>query len=563
MSSDPSDPLSAAPEPEIRHRAGISLVWLVPLVVALVASWLVYNTLSERGPQITVAFRTAEGIEAGKTKVRYKNIEVGIVDSVRFSDDFSHVVLHVQMVKNAEAFLGRGAKFWVVRPHLSLRGVSGLSTLVSGAYIEIEPGRGSRQRHFDGLETPPVIKAEEAGVQVNLITRDLGSLDAGSPVYYHGILAGEVLGHELGNDQKSVLVYAFVRAPFDQLVRSNSRFWNISGVDVDVSSEGLSVRTESIEAVMFGGLSFDTPDTTEPNKDNLAGVIFTVHENRETVDEDIFTQRIRFVLYFDGSVRGLNIGAPVEFKGIKIGQVTDVRLEYDPTDTSFRIPVLIEIEPQRVVTQRASGTTTPYAMLQTLVDRGLRARLQTGSLLTGQLFVELDMHPQTSINLVNAKAPYPELPTIPASLAEIERSVKSFLSKLEKLDLETISSELIGTLQSADALLGSEEVGATITDLRASVGALRKVLGKVDRRVEPLTDNLNEAAIAGRDALNRLQVTLGLMNDVLKSDSPLQYRAIEMAEELTETARSVRTFVDLLERNPDAVLFGKPRPGAQ
>jgi paraquat-inducible protein B len=563
MSTDPEEQLSAAPEPEVRHRAGISLVWLVPLVVALVASWLVYSTLSERGPQITVAFRTAEGIEAGKTKVRYKNIEVGIVDSVRFSDDFSHVVLHVQMVKNSEAFLGRGAKFWVVRPQLSLRGVSGLSTIVSGAYIEIEPGQGSRQRHFEGLETPPVVKAEETGVRVTLITRDLGSLDAGSPVYYRGILAGEVLGYELGNDQKSVLLYAFVRAPFDQLVRSNSRFWNVSGVDVDVSSEGLSVRTESMVAVMFGGLSFDTPDTPEPLKGDLEGVIFTVHENKESVDETVFTQRIRFVLYFDGSVRGLNIGAPVEFKGIKIGQVTDVRLEFNPADTSFRIPVLIEIEPQRVVAQRTNGTTSPYAMLNTLVERGLRARLQTGSLLTGQLFVELDMHPQTPINLVNAAAPYPELPTIPASLEEIERSVKSFLAKLEKLDLETISTEMIGTLRSADALFDSKEVGDTITDLRASVGTLRKILGKVDKRVEPLTDNVNEAVIAGRDALNKLQVTLRLMNDVLKSDSPLQYRAIEMAEELTETARSVRTFVDLLERNPDAVLFGKPPPGAQ
>ena len=567
MSSAPgdeiSDELGAAPEPEIRHRAGISLVWLVPLVVALVASWLVYTTLSARGPQITEAFRTAEGIEAGKTKVRYKNIEVGIVDSMRFSDDFSHVILHVQMVKDSEAFLGRGAKFWVVRPHLSLRGVSGLSTLVSGSYIEIEPGQGSRQRHFEGLETPPVVKAEETGLRVTLITRDLGSLDAGSPVYYRGILAGEVLGYELGNDQKSVLIYAFVHAPFDQLVRSNSRFWNVSGVDVDVSSEGLSVRTESMEAVMFGGLSFDTPDTPEPLKGDLEGVVFTVHENKESVDEDVFTQRIRFVLYFDGSVRGLNIGAPVEFKGIKIGQVTDVRLEFNPTDTSFRIPVLIEVEPQRIVAQRASGATSPYAMLQTLVDRGLRARLQTGNLLTGQLFVELDMHPLTPINLVNAAAPYPELPTIPASLKEIERSVKSFLAKLEKLDLETISNEMIGTLQSADALIGSKEVSATLTDLRASVGALRAILGKVDQRVEPLTDNVNEAVLAGRDALNKLQVTLGLMNDVLKSDSPLQYRAIEMAEELTETARSVRTFVDLLERNPDAMLFGKPLPGAQ
>ena len=563
MSAVENEDHDGPPTPEMRHHSGISLVWLVPLVVALVAAWLVYSTLSAKGPMITVAFRTAEGIEAGKTKVRYKNIEVGVVESVVFSDDFSHVVLHVQMGKDSKGFLGRGAKLWVVRPQLTLRGVSGLSTLISGAYIEIEPGQGTMQRHFEGLETPPVVKAEEAGVRVTLLTDELGSLDADSPVYYRGILVGEVLGYELGDDRKSVLVYAFIHAPFDRLVRSNSRFWNVSGIDVDVSAEGISVRTESMESVLFGGLAFETPNTPEPKQADLEGVIFTVHDNRDSVAETAFTQRVRFVMYFGGSVRGLSIGAPVEFKGIKIGEVVDVRLEFDPGDTSFRIPVLVEIEPQRVVARGEAGRSARFEMLKTLVERGLRAQLQTGSLLTGQLFIELDMHPGTPTNLVNAGGPYPELPTIPASLAEIERSLRNFLARLEKLDLETISVELISTLQGARALVSSDEVRATMTDLRASVSTLRSVLGKVDRRVAPLTDNVSEAMVAGRDALNKLQLTLELVNEVLKSDSPLQYRAVEMAEELTETARSIRAFVDLLERNPDAMLFGKPPPGTK
>ncbi len=550
------------PEPEVRRRGGPSLVWLVPLVVALVGGWLVYKTLSEKGPVITVAFKTAEGIEAGKTRVRYKNIEVGLVETVRFSDDFSHVVLSVQMARETDAFLGRGARFWVVRPQLSVRGVSGLGTLVSGAYIEIEPGTGAPQRHFEGLESPPVVKAEEAGVRVTLVADRLGSLDTGSPIYYRGILAGEVLGHELGNDRKSVLVYGFVRAPFDQLVRSNSRFWNVSGVDVDVSSDGIAVRTESMQTVLFGGVAFETPDTPEPAKSDLAGVIFTLHEDRRSIDEKAFTQRLRFVLFFDGSVRGLSVGAPVEFKGIKVGEVVDIRLEFDPADTSFRIPVLVEIEPERVIARGEREGGDPYQILETLVGRGLRARLQTGSLLTGQLFVELDMHPGTAIRLVSAGTPYPELPTIPASLEEIERSVKSFLGKLEKVDLEAISVELLGTLEGANALVSSGEIKGAVSNLRASMANLRSLLGKLDRRVDPLAENVTAAAAAGRDTLAKLRVTLGLADEVLKSDSPLHYRAVEMAEELTETARSIRALVDLLERNPNAVIFGKPPPGA-
>ncbi len=562
MSEVAGQETAGPPEPEVRRRGGPSLVWLVPLVVALVGGWLVYKTLSEKGPVITVAFKTAEGIEAGKTRVRYKNIEVGLVETVRFSDDFSHVVLSVQMARETDAFLGRGARFWVVRPQLSVRGVSGLGTLVSGAYIEIEPGTGAPQRHFEGLESPPVVKAEEAGVRVTLVADRLGSLDTGSPIYYRGILAGEVLGHELGNDRKSVLVYGFVRAPFDQLVRSNSRFWNVSGVDVDVSSDGIAVRTESMQTVLFGGVAFETPDTPEPAKSDLAGVIFTLHEDRRSIDEKAFTQRLRFVLFFDGSVRGLSVGAPVEFKGIKVGEVVDIRLEFDPADTSFRIPVLVEIEPERVIARGEREGGDPYQILETLVGRGLRARLQTGSLLTGQLFVELDMHPGTAIRLVSAGTPYPELPTIPASLEEIERSVKSFLGKLEKVDLEAISVELLGTLEGANALVSSGEIKGAVSNLRASMANLRSLLGKLDRRVDPLAENVTAAAAAGRDTLAKLRVTLGLADEVLKSDSPLHYRAVEMAEELTETARSIRALVDLLERNPNAVIFGKPPPGA-
>ena len=549
------------PEPDVRHRQRLSPIWIVPLVVALVGGWLVWKTLSEQGPQITISFKTAEGIEAGKTRIRYKNIEIGLVEGLRFAEDFRSVLLTAQMARDTAPFLRRGTRFWVVKPQLGVRGVSGLSTLVSGAFIEIEPGQGAAQRHFEGLESAPVIRAEEAGRRVALLADDLGSLDAGSPVYYRGILAGEVLGHELGNDRKSVLVYAFVHAPFDRLVRGNTRFWNVSGVDVSVSSEGITVRTESIQTVLFGGIAFETPDAAEPPNTNLDEVVFTLHPDQKSIADDAFTQRVRFVLYFDGSVRGLNVGAPVEFKGIKVGQVVDVRLEFDPKDLSFRIPVVVEIEPERVIARGGGQADTPYQVLSSLVDRGLRARLQTGSLITGQLFVELDMHPDTPLRLANAGAPYPELPTIPASLDEITTSVKNFLATLDKLDLEAIAVELLGTLKSTNTLFGSGELQQAVADAQAAVRAFREILVKVDRRVEPLAQHVDEALVTGRDTLARLQVTLTLMDEVLRSDSPLQYRVIEMVDELTETARSIRSFVDLMERNPQSVIFGKPAPG--
>ena len=309
--SPPNGP--TAPEPKVKNRSGPSLVWLIPLITALIGGWLIVKTLSEQGPQITITFKTAEGIEAGKTRIMHKSLQIGLVSALRFSDDFSSVILSADIHKEAKAFLRRDTRFWVVKPRLGVRGVSGLSTLISGSYIEIEPGKGTAQRHFTGLEAPPVVKAEEAGRKIVLLSKKLGSIDIGSPLYYQGILAGEVLGYELGSDRKSVFVHAFVKAPYDKLIRGNTRFWNASGLDVTIGSDGVDVRTESILSLLFGGIAFETPDTLEPVEEELEGLIFTLHDSYESIHEESYTRKIRLVLFFDGSVRGLNIGAPVEF----------------------------------------------------------------------------------------------------------------------------------------------------------------------------------------------------------------------------------------------------------
>lgn len=561
MSDTADEPRGALPEPLIRHRSGLSLVWLIPLITALIGGWLVVKTLNERGPQITISFKTAEGIEAGKTPIKYKAVDIGEVEAVHLSDDYSRVVVTARITPEAKSFLRRDTRFWVVRPRLGLRGVSGLSTLLSGAFVELEPGQGAPWRHFKGLEVPPVVRAEDAGRKVMLVTERLGSVDRGSPVYYRGILAGEVLGYELGNDDRSVFIHAFVKAPYDALVQGNSRFWNVSGMDVSMGTDGVKVRTESIQSLLFGGIAFDTPDTLPGDADDVDGLVFTLYDDFASIQEHAFTRKVQFVLFFDSSVRGLNLGAPVEFKGIKIGSVMDVRLEFDREATTFRIPVLIEIEPERIIERGRQQGAPPYQILKSLVERGLRARLQTGSLLTGQLFVELGMYPDTPVRLVNAGGDLPELPTIPASLEEITGSVKTFLGKLERVEIDRIGRELEGTLAGANRVVNAPELLGSVRDLRGAVKSFREVMLKVDRRVEPISVNLEKAIGAGHMAMEKAQATIGLMDQVLRPDSPLQYRFIQMSEQLAEAARSVRALVELLERSPQSVLFGKPPQG--
>ncbi|NNE39257.1 MAG: MCE family protein, partial [Gammaproteobacteria bacterium] len=398
--------------PKIEHRSGISMVWVIPIITALVGGWLIVKTLSEQGPVATISFLTADGIEVGTTRIKYKNVNIGVIEGMEFSEDFSHVILSSRFNQGMDSFLRRNTQFWVVRPQLSLSGVSGLETIISGAYIEVEPGQGAPQFHFVGLENPPVVLSDTIGQRVVLMAEKLGSIDVGSPVYYKGIQAGEVLGYELANDRESVYIHIFVNDPFDQLVQGNTRFWNVSGLEVDVSADGVNVRTESFKSMIFGGVAFNTPETLEQATTDIQGLVYTLHNSYGDMDDNAYTRKINYVAYFDSSVRGLSPGAPVEFRGIQVGSVLDFRLEYDSENESFLIPVLFEIEPERIVFRNTSGLVESEDTITSLINNGLRARLQSGSLITGQLYVELVMNPDAPLDLVADNDTVLEMPTV-------------------------------------------------------------------------------------------------------------------------------------------------------
>jgi paraquat-inducible protein B len=538
--------------PQVSQKAGPSIVWLIPLVTLLVGGWLVARTLLDQAPTATLTFKTAAGIQAGKTAVKYKSVEIGIVDEIQFAEDFAHVELTVTFREGMEQFLRRNTRFWVVRPQFSLRGVSGLSTLLSGSYIEIDPGPGSPQTHFVGLEEIPLITRDDAGTKITLITNDLGSLAGGSPIYYQGLLAGEVLGYELGSDAKSIYVHAFVRDPYDQLVRGNSRFWNVSGMDISLGADGFELKTASVQALMFGGLAFETPSTLEPANTNISNLIFTLYPNYDLIEQEAYTRKLQFVMYFNSSVRGLNPGAPLEFKGIQIGSVLDVKLEFNSEDTSFRIPVLVEIEPDRIIDRTANEDATAANMLQTLVERGLRARLSTGSLLTGQLYVELNMYPGSeAVYVGDNNTMHPELPTIPGAFEAMTESIQNFISKLETVDVEEMGNDILGILDGTNELLNKDQNEQAVTDLQGSMRSLRQILQNVE------SAGIDETIKSANTVLVNLNQTLTMLDGVLTPNSPLQYNIIQVTSELEETARALRALVEMLERQPQAIIFGR------
>ena len=486
-----------APElatPDVGGGFPISAIWLFPIVALVIGGWLVYQTLSQKGPVITIAFKTADGIEATKTLIKFREVEVGLVESIAIKEDLSGVVATAEMKKEATPHLTESTRFWVVRPRLGLREISGLGTLVSGAFIEIDPGKGGDpKRDYVGLEEPPLITTDEPGKEYILVAEKLGSYTTGSPVYYRGIEVGEVLDHELTENRKEIQVRVFIHRPHDQLVRDESRFWNASGLNVSIDADGMDVNVESIKALALGGIAFDTPSDLKAGLPSKAGTRFRLHESEAAVDEAAFTQKFRWILYFVGSVRGLSPGAPIEFKGIKIGSVVDVRLEADRKIGTYRIPVLIDLEPERMMVTgeggvgREIGRELHIAAVRSWIDVGLRARLKSGSLITGQLFVDLELHPDQEA-IMRGDGKYPEIPTIPSSIEEITRSLTALLDKVQGLPLEELTQTLTNTIKSAERLMSSEEIPNALKSLDQTLATLNRVMTNVDQNVAPKRD---------------------------------------------------------------------------
>jgi len=508
--SEPEPRPEPVAEAVIETRRRPSIVWLIPLVAALVGGFVAWRTFSERGPAITITLANAEGLEAGKTKVRYKNVEIGVVEEVLLAEDLSSVVVQARMVHGAEQYLREGTRFWVVKARVSGGQVSGLGTLFSGAYIGIDPVlEGASARRFHALEVPPVVTSGEPGRHFVLRSYQAGVVDVGSPVYFRRVQVGEVVESALDPSGDFATVRVFVHAPWDARVLEGTRFWKASGIDVSVSAEGVRVDTESVVSMLIGGIAFDAPEDGDAAP-AAADEVFPLYESYAATREEMYTVRAHYLLYFDQSVRGLVPGSPVEFRGIRIGQVRDVKLEVDPSGQRFRIPVVIEVEPERIgnvphdAAERRAG-------MDALVARGLRAQLARGNLLTGQLVVALDMHPNAPPAQIVWQEPYPEFPTIPTPLEEITESLTQLVKRIEKIPFDQIGADLGRSLAAAQA------------------------------------------------ALAQAEKTMASTQELVGPDSPVNQELRRALVELTEASRSLGLAADQIEREPNSLLFGKGR----
>lgn len=520
-----------------KRKSSPQLIWLIPIVAVLIGGWLAVKSILDKGPTVTITFKTAEGLEAGKTKIKYKSIDIGEVKSVDFSKDLEHIVVTAELKKGVASHLVEDVRFWIVKPRISGGQVSGIGTLFSGSYIEMDRGKSSTRRaDFEGLEVEPSITGDIPGRQFVLQGKDLGSHDVGTPVLFRRIRVGKVAVNELNQDGSGITLKVFVESPYDKFVNPNTRFWDVSGIDITADASGVKVNTEGLMAILLGGIAFETPlDSLAPPQAE-ENTVFPLFANRAGAMKGPDRETLAFTMYFGDSLRGLTVGAPVELNGVEIGEVKNIMTGFDAKTNEFRFPVDVAIFPGRLRARTRAGMADPTpaeqkARIDKYIEDGLRAQLKTGSLLTGQMYIGLEIFPKAVPAKIDWTKSPPEFPTHPGTMVELQATLMNISKKLESMPIEQISGDLRTALQSLN---------------RTLVGA-EQMVKRMDKDVAP----------AAKSALDDARRMLNTANQTLASDAPLQQDLRTSLRDLSKAAQSLRELTDLLERQPESLIRGK------
>lgn len=533
----------------MRRAQRWNVVWVVPIVALLLGGWLLYRGFAAQGPVARVRFDTADGIFAGKTEVRCRSVKVGVVKDVNLADDLKSVLIYLEFDPDAEGLLRRGTRFWVVKPRLSATEFSGVGTLITGAYIELDPGPPDAERWtlFKGRETPPATNRSVPGRRLVLTADEAGLLTAGSPIYYRGFEVGRIEARTLAKDGMKVSYDAFIQEEYGPLVTANTRFWNTSGIDISAGADGFKVRTPSFQAMVSGGVSFgvtpgETPGTPAPD-----GMEFQLFRDEDAARQATFNPTLKFLLLFDQTVRGLAEKAPVEFRGITIGRVADISFDLVPAVGDPRIPVLIEIDPCLMRPEVARKLATPDSeFIKEAVGKGLRAALKTGSLITGSLYVDLDYYDDAAPAEIGKSGEFTTIPTVSSGFAQLEAKLTAILDKVQALPIDKTMADIAAAAEEAKITIA--ESRATLKEIEATAAAARKTLENPEFRELPADL---------RKSIAELQKSVASVGP----DGAVQGDLLRTLDELRASLRSLKAVTTTIDEKPNSILFGRESSG--
>ena len=549
----------------------MSWVWLVPLVAGIAGLVLVVRGILAAGPVIEIQFKTASGIKPGETEIRARDVVVGKVRDVQLSDETNGVVVTADIRKSASYLTASDSRFWVVRPRVDTAGISGLSTLLSGAYIALDGGSEKRSsKKFVGLESPPPVTKNQPGTLYTLYTDTLGSLDVGSPVYYRRLPAGRVVDFELDEQGRSVTLQVFINPPFDSYVNSNTRFWNASGIDFHVSGGEISLKTQSLATLLAGGLAFGNDDDSPEGKPSSAGDQYRLYASAERAMESARAgQPVRITMHFDESIAGLSIGAGVNFNGVNIGDVTKVNVQYEPNSETFTGQAQADLYPQKLgaayhdmLKTLSRDNQSPIEVTKLLVKQGMDAQLQTASILTGEQQVSLQLsdaarQAATTLDIAQLSDGRLEIPTSPGALETLQFQLMSVVEAINKLPFEAIAENLNTTLSKAQTTMNTldEQIGSVGNSGTVALSSVSSLLQEVETQ---LTPQLNATLVELRKTSSSLSTAID--NNLGREDSSLITNLQMAVTEMERSLRSMRALADSVKRDPQSLLLGNDEP---
>lgn len=523
--------LNNVPEPQKKKpRSKISLIWIIPIVALLIALSLSVKAILEKGPTIDVSFRTADGLEAGKTNVRYKQVNIGVVRQIKLASDNTHVIAKIELSKDSSNFASKDSRFWVVRPRIGTSGVSGFDTLLSGSYIEVDGGKASEEQiNFVGLETPPVVPSDVPGKMFFLTADNLGSLDIGSPVYYRRINVGQITAYNLSQDGQHVELQTFIRSPYDKFVTKDARFWQASGVDVSLNASGFSLNTQSLASIVAGGVAFGYPENSNADVAPINSH-FNLWNSRVDALKIPDGKPHKIMMYFDTSLRGLSVGAPIDFMGINMGDVTAINVEFDPNYRKLHMRVDAVLYPSRLANGKELNPTGE--IFKRFIEQGWRAQIRTGNLLTGQNYIALDKFPKAKpVKLIQHANGIVEVPTTPPELNSLQSQVSDIADKVSKFPIDEIGTDVRKTLKNMNTAIESTD----------------KLVKQLDSKVAP----------DFQATLNDARRTMQSTESILSSDAPMQQDLRQALQQVTRTAASLQMMSDYIEQHPESLIRGK------
>ena len=561
--SDNAPPPTAA-HATVRRSRRVSVMWVIPLLAVAIGGWLAWDTLSKEGPTITLSFENAEGLQAGQSQLKFKDIVLGTVHSLDLTPDHARVLVTVATTKQAEPLLTDTTIFWVVKPRLFAGTLEGLSTLASGSYIGMLPSqtKGKPQRAFLGREDPPVLQADVPGRTFDLKAAHVGSISLGSPIFFRSLNVGTVLGWDIGDMVESVTIHAFIRAPYDQYVHDQTRFWDTSGFSLKLGATGVELQIESLRALLLGGIAFDSPTTAAIGEASAAGHVFPLFASQDAAKAASYTRSIPLVSYFTGSVRGLGAGSEVTMHGLMVGHVTSVALAYDRATNAIVVPVKFEVQPERIAGLGTQIYKTHAEALDAVVKQGLRAALQSASLITGQQEVALDFVPDAPPATVRMEGTNFVMPTTEGGgFAGLQASATSLLDKVNTIPFDAIGKNLNGILAAANNVANGAPMRQTLTELSATITNIRALVAHLDSGMSPALRQLPEMAAGLQKTVTNANRLLQSIDNGYGDNTKFNRDLARLLVQANDALSSIRALADLLARDPSALIRGRPTGG--